>query len=100
MERSYLLLRSERVYIHITLDNNIPLKCISISDQNFYYCYALFLQRKNKNYKRGYMQKSIVIVSELYYKDLFYNFLSEIKKVYLIEGSFTIPVDKLEVIYI
>jgi hypothetical protein len=64
-----------------TLDNNIPLKCTSITDQKFYYCYTLFIQLKSSNFKRGYLQKSLVIVSQFYFKKLFSYLLHEFKSI-------------------
>jgi len=64
-----------------TLDNNIPLKCTSITDQKFYYCYTLFIQLKRSDFKRGYLQKSLVIVSQFYFKKLFSYLLHEFKSI-------------------
>jgi hypothetical protein len=80
------------------LDYNIPLMNTSISDQEFYYCYTLFIQKKDKQFSRGYMQKSLVIVSEYYLKNLFYHFLTEIRAVIYTEEN-AINTNILEVIF-
>lgn len=84
----------------IILGGEIPLKCTSITDQKFYYCYTLFIQMKNNKYKRGYMQKSIMIVSEFYYKKLFLDLLLQFKKVFVSETGQTFPLKNLEKLFL
>lgn len=58
----------ELTYIFNIRKRNLSssIKCISIQDQQFLYCYTHFFQRKSNSLKRGYMQKSLVIISETY----------------------------------
>lgn len=77
------------------------MKCSSISDQSFYYCYTIFIQKKDANYKRGYMQKSIMIVTEIYHKKLFTGLLHEFKEHYVkcLSKGKDFTIDKLEELY-
>jgi hypothetical protein len=93
---------SEVFFIFRIRENySVELKNISINDQKFLNCYTLFIQKRNQKYKRGYMQKSIVIISPFYYKHLFQYFLSEIKTFYLkeMENENIFKLDKLAKIF-
>jgi hypothetical protein len=54
-----------------SLDSNIPFKNMSLNDQKFYFCYTIFSQKKSQKRKRGYLQKSLVLISEFYLPELF-----------------------------
>lgn len=100
MEKFNLYSKSDKVNkFFLKLDSGIPLKCTSIIDQKFYYCYTLFIQQKNTNYKRGYLQKSIMIISEFYYKKLFLDYLYQFRNIFINETSAKFSLNKLEKLY-
>ena len=47
--------------------SSLPLGAISTSEQSFTFGYTLFTQRKDPKSSRGYTQRSLVIISDLYF---------------------------------
>lgn len=56
---------------------------ICIQDQQFYYCYAKIIRVKCDKLKRGYIQKSIVILTEQYNPKYYQPILNEIVTIYI-----------------
>jgi len=77
----------------------IPFQCSSILDQKFYFCYSIFLQKKSIKSKRGYSQKSLVLVSEQYFGDIYYNLLAEVGQFYFNDKINISVKNKLKKIY-
>ncbi len=84
--RLSLFFESENVIIKGELDSNIPFKNLSLYDQKFYFCYTIFSQKKSSKRKRGYIQRSLVLISEFYVPVLL-NFLINIGKIYFDDGD-------------
>ena len=75
-------------------DYNIPLKGNSLDSHSFNYCYTLFIQKKKKESKRGYIQKSIIIISPSLSKYYFFKLLYLLKD--LLNDELTISNNTLE----
>lgn len=67
----------------VRTNSKFPLKCHNVSEYSFLYCYTLFLQVKNKNMKRGYTQKSIIITSKYLAKSVIFRLLENFKELIL-----------------
>lgn len=76
----------------VRADMGISLKCHLINDHLFYYCSALFLQIKSKDSKRGYSQKSIIVVTKELNKYFIFKILYLLKEVLLEKQRIPIPV--------
>lgn len=56
-------------------------------DSGHYYGYSFFRQVRNVELKRGYFQKSIVLLTRLPYHTLFYRVLQQVAPEYFDNGS-------------
>ena len=82
-ETNYLAEEGEISYcFNIRLGYSTPLECLNIRDQHFLFCYTKFTQKKHPNFKRGYMQKSLVIITESYIPKIFFNILDQLNQLY------------------
>lgn len=72
---------------NIRVEHQKSLKCTNIQDQEFSYCYTYFFQKKTPFINRGYLQKSVVILSKYYRPKLFFP-LVKLLQLSLIENFF------------
>lgn len=63
----------------IRVNNNVLLKSLCVKDHKFFFCYALYIQLKCKENKRGYIQKSIIIISDNLNKYFYFKLLYILK---------------------
>lgn len=79
-ETNHIYHSGELEYIFRIRNNiNISLKGHSITEYSFLYCYSLFIQRRKSDTKRGYIQKSIILVSSVLSKSFYFKVLYFIK---------------------
>ena len=70
-------------YFSFRKNTSALLSNICIQDQQFYFCYAFVIRVKCDTLKRGYIQKSIVILSEQYNPKYYQLILNEIVSLYI-----------------
>lgn len=88
-ETTQLIGEGEETYIFSLRKNTSSLLSnVSISDQQFYYCYTKVAKVKCEKVKRGYIQKSIVIIGDNYNPKYYIPFLDEIYSLFF-ENHYT-----------
>lgn len=81
------------------LDSNIAFKNLSLYDQKFFYCYTIFSQKRSSKQKRGYIQRSLVLISEFYIGGVL-NLLNNIGMIYFNDDILNMPIDRLKVLHL
>ncbi|KAF9509813.1 hypothetical protein BS47DRAFT_1396546 [Hydnum rufescens UP504] len=62
------------------------------SSDGFLYGYVFFYQRRDSSSKRGYLQRSVVLLTHLPYPSLFLSFLAELAPLYFSQGAPTLEI--------
>ena len=75
-------------YIYYKIDKGIPLK--ATNHHKYWFGFSYFRQKKDKNCVRGFFQKSIVVVTQLFFINFYGDILQEIAKKYLETEDITI----------